>query len=484
MNRYKNIFLPALIILALLMSSCSSPSSNAEERSDGGLSFRDGELVIAQFTDLHWVSTSPAIADTEEIIRSVVTLEHPDLIVLTGDIVTDHPAEEGWQGIRKMMDALETPFVVTLGNHDPEVIEIDEIYNILEESPYFLNPFAERGTEDYFDGYLPVKSSTGGDTAARIYFFNTHNKPAVREHGEYDKIYWEQIEWYREASEELSVPALAFLHIPLNEYKMLKDDVRTYGHWNEGVSSGEINSGLFSSFLDKGDVMGVFAGHDHNNDYIGIYAGVALAFGRVSGVDAYGELPRGGRIIRLMEGTRQFESWITTPAGKEYVFYYPSGFNSEDEGLMPYSPAVSVAPTQQGVSFTYYEGDFKKVTDIAQGKEVKSGTKPNFSITESPSEDHFAYDFKAYIDIPERGIYRFYTYSDDGSVLYIDNQVVVDNDGGHSPRWREGVIALEKGMHELQLLYFEDYMGQKLEVGITGKNISQRLIPDEMLYIR
>ena len=36
--------------------------------------------------------------------------------------------------------------------------------------------------------------------------------------------------------------------------------------------------------------MGVFVGHDHDNDFIGIDKGIALGYGRVTGADAYGEM--------------------------------------------------------------------------------------------------------------------------------------------------------------------------------------------------
>ncbi len=49
---------------------------------------------------------------------------------------------------------------------------------------------------------------------------------------------------------------------------------------------------MFASFLDMRDVMGVFVGHDHDNDFIGIDKGIALGYGRVTGADAYGELTR------------------------------------------------------------------------------------------------------------------------------------------------------------------------------------------------
>ena len=67
--------------------------------------------------------------------------------------------------------------------------------------------------------------------------------------------------------------------------------------------------------------------------------------------------------------------------------------------------------------------------------------------------------------------------------LYIDGKLIVDNDGGHSGRRAEGKVALEAGYHELHLLYFEDYMGQELEVGYSGRNVLETVLPDTMLFV-
>ena len=53
-------------------------------------------------------------------------------------------------------------------------------------------------------------------------------------------------------------------------------------------------------------------------------------------------------------------------------------------------------------------------------------------------KDHFAYEFRKLINIPEKGVYRFYTYSDDGSKLFIDGKAIVDNDGSHNARIAKG----------------------------------------------
>ena len=65
---------------------------------------------------------------------------------------------------------------------------------------------------------------------------------------------------------------------------------------------------------------------------------------------------RGGRVIEMYEGERRFDSWVTTPHGKEFAFYYPSGITSIDEER-PYLPAVNVKPKKHGVNYTYYDRD-------------------------------------------------------------------------------------------------------------------------------
>lgn len=77
-------------------------------------------------------------------------------------------------------------------------------------------------------------------------------------------------------------------------------------------------------------------------------------------------------------------------------------------------------------------------------------------------EDHYGIIFEGYIDIPHTGVWEFATCTDDGSVLYIDEVKVVDNDGGHAAITAMGKVALKKGIHKYRFLYFEDYEGQEL----------------------
>ncbi len=69
--------------------------------------------------------------------------------------------------------------------------------------------------------------------------------------------------------------------------------------------------------------------------------------------------------------------------------------------------------------------------------------------------DWFAIDYQGTFWISEPGPYHFQLTSDDGSKLYIDDTLVINNDGIHVPRSEEGEIDLKKGSHRIRVSYFE-----------------------------
>ncbi|MCC8034429.1 MAG: chitobiase/beta-hexosaminidase C-terminal domain-containing protein [Rikenellaceae bacterium] len=81
--------------------------------------------------------------------------------------------------------------------------------------------------------------------------------------------------------------------------------------------------------------------------------------------------------------------------------------------------------------------------------------------------------YTGYIDIPEDGIYTFYLNTDDGSMLYIHGEPVVDNDGMHSILEKTGQAALWKGLHPIEVHYF-DPNGGSVELGIIDDDNKRR----------
>ena len=454
------------------------------------VAFREGKLKIVQLTDIHWDPQSKNCAQTAQTIEAVLALEKPDIAMLTGDVVTEKPGPEGWKAIIALLEKAQVPFTVMMGNHDAEVMPKQEIYDLLAQSPYFIGekgPETIHGCGNYV---VPVYGADHKTTKALLYCIDSNDYPESKDYGTYDWIHFDQIAWYRQTSARFTkengdnpLPALAFFHIALPEYDAIPNNGTMLGEKNEGSGASKINSGLFASFIEMGDVMGAFVGHDHDNDFIGTHYQIALAYGRVTGTDAYGDLERGMRVIELKENERSFDTWVRTPSKKGDIFYYPSGLTSLDEEQMSYLPATTTKARKPGVAYTYYEGIFKSTADVLKAKPVKEGTFRNFSIKEAAADDHFGYQFRSLINIPEKGVYKFHIYSDDGARLFIDDQEVIDNDGSHSAGEATGKVALEKGFHEICVIYFEDYMGQALEIGITGKNLPKQVLPDGMLFL-
>ncbi|WP_430810334.1 MULTISPECIES: PA14 domain-containing protein [unclassified Carboxylicivirga] len=453
------------------------------------LRFNDGgTFKIAQFTDLHWKSGSANCAKTIATIQHVLDLEQPDLVVLTGDVVVEVPAHKGWLEVADIFINAEVPWAVTLGNHDAEPdISRTQVFDLLEDLPFFMGIKGDvSGIGNYV---LPINASDGAKEAALLYFFDSNAYAEDEEISNYDWIQFDQIDWYRRASQRfankndgLPLPALTFFHIPLPEYKHIVGAATTVGDQLEGVAAPALNSGMFASMLQMQDVMGVFVGHDHDNNYIGLHKGIALAFGQVSGYDAYGELDRGGRIIVLKEGDFSFETWIRTGREKMHHYYYPAGMPAPDPKTV-FLPATKLDKVKPGIRYTYYEDKIQSTAELAGLKCLKSGYIPNISLNPAEVDDYFGFMYEGWLKIPQTGNYRFYLRSDDGSQLLIDDQLLIDNDGGHSARTRENEIALEAGFHKIKVLYFENYMGQTLEVGLTGIGIKRQALPDIFLFV-
>jgi len=86
----------------------------------------------------------------------------------------------------------------------------------------------------------------------------------------------------------------------------------------------------------------------------------------------------------------------------------------------------------------------------------------------SPTEDvaaDFVVEWRCYLHVEADGTYDFATFSDEGSWLWIDDKLVVDNGGVHPPRVATGQATLKKGLHKIRVRYFQVRGGRTLVVG-------------------
>lgn len=320
------------------------PASSASAKSEPEypeLRFCDGQFNILQFTDLHLSFRDAGMDKAEKtlnVMRALIEREKPNLAIVTGDIIVCDPDDlsggltEAWGRFADVFNEYKLPFAITFGNHDHERAEsAAKMLKMIQAHPFNCTRSDDESLPGAGNCVLPIKASDGSDEEKwRLWLFDSHSYPTKRDVGDYDWIKSEQIQWYRRtcteknAGRQAPLPAMAFFHIPLPEFWHVHASDKKIGIAKENVCSPELNSGLFTAFVEEGDVAAVFVGHDHVNDYIGVYKNIALAYGRQTGVDSYGDLPDGGRVISLNENNQSFRTCIVTP--EESLFDYSSSF--------------------------------------------------------------------------------------------------------------------------------------------------------------
>lgn len=300
----------------------------------------DKKFKIVQFTDVHFIYQNPKSDIALERINEVLDAEKPDLVMFTGDLIYGKPAEEGLRTVLEQVSKRKIPFGVVYGNHDNEQgLSREQLFEIIKTVPYNLTATTE-GISGVTNYILPVRSSDGKQDAAVLYCLDSHSYSSVPGVGGYDYIKFDQIDWYRKNSAAYTrrnggqpVPSLAFFHIALPEFNQAASDENAIlvGTRKERACAPQLNSGLFASMKEMGDILGIFVGHDHDDDYAVSWKGILLAYGRYTGGDTvYNNLPNGARVIELTEGERTFTSWIRLKDGEIVQrITYPSDFTKK-----------------------------------------------------------------------------------------------------------------------------------------------------------
>ncbi|HEX5101235.1 MAG TPA: PA14 domain-containing protein [Polyangiaceae bacterium] len=95
--------------------------------------------------------------------------------------------------------------------------------------------------------------------------------------------------------------------------------------------------------------------------------------------------------------------------------------------------------------------------------------------------DFFGIEYRGRFKVRAAGYYTFRLLSDDGALLYIDGEQVIDNDGLHRPRSKKMSLPLGQGEHELRLLYYQG-VGYELalQLFVKGYKTEERLFGPEI----
>ena len=255
---------------------------------------------ILQFTDLHFFGkTRDEDQRTLRDLNRLVELTKPDLLAVTGDLWHDNPDGQGFARMEfavKQIDGLGVPWAFCWGNHD-QLDDYQRGHDLLEQARNSVY----RGALTHGDYRLELASSREPKVPrADLLFMNSSNI------GLSD---W-QLAWFRATTLELKskrkqpLPALAFFHIPVFEYKSLFQPGQNMGLQLEKVCNEEESGGALPELKKPETLRACFCGHDHLNDYVVRAGNLDLVYGRATGHAGYGGelLKKGAKLIEINLG--------------------------------------------------------------------------------------------------------------------------------------------------------------------------------------
>jgi len=310
------------------------------------LKFRDGKFKIMQITDIQ--DKADVDAQTLRLIAAALDREKPDLAVLTGDQIqgfaramkTDEHVKKTIGQICAPFEERGVPFTLAFGNHDIQGVPARQQLAWYMESPMCVASdtpaLSSRGNHSL------VVEGEDGKPALNIYILNSHGGAGLG----YQPLAPDQIAWYRDTREELCaqmgdyVPSMLFQHIPVEAvYRLLTargrwkksairgfagfkgkyytldgSRVRPGGRYLEPPCVPNSDAGLFDAAREKGEMLGMFFGHDHKNSFSGPVEGIELGYCPGCGFAAYGDgVNRGVRVFEFDEGAiRAYKTRVLT----------------------------------------------------------------------------------------------------------------------------------------------------------------------------
>ncbi|AOW10291.1 family 20 glycosylhydrolase [Flavobacterium gilvum] len=154
-----------------------------------------------------------------------------------------------------------------------------------------------------------------------------------------------------------------------------------------------------------------------------------------------------------------FRSFRSDGSGSEV---YKAEFRKES-----YSKAYEGVFAGEGIIVKEYDSKSKKCADIKNSKLVKEYKSESMEMPKD-FKGYAGLIFEGYFEVKSDGVYTFELASNDGSMLYVDGAMVIDNDGPHGNKAKTGQKALAKGWHKMTAEYFDLDSGGNFSVKIKS----------------
>lgn len=176
---------------------------------------------------------------------------------------------------------------------------------------------------------------------------------------------------------------------------------------------------------------------------------------------------------------------VTNLGAGTYTFSAKARDNLQSTAIDAVTIVVNPPPlgTGAGLLGEYYDNiDFTslRLTRTDPAVSFDWGTGPPVPAI---GQDTFSVRWTGKIEPRLTGRYTFFTLSDDGVRLWVDNQLIIDNWGDHSPTENSGGIDLAAGArYDIRMDFYENGGGAVASLAWAAADLPRQIIPATQLY--
>lgn len=236
-------------------------------------------------------------------LKKLIKNVNPDLIVVGGDTVLTAWNDICTQQFCDFMEKFEIPWAPIFGNHDYEgradKAKLAEIYEASENCLFKSGPEGMNGMGNYI-----INLTRNNEVVYSLFMIDDGQFRVVDSQITDGGVGENQIAWYKWAVNGIretsgkNVPNMAFLHVAVPEYEQFEDNFEM-GMRGEDSCTAKVNDGFFEVFKANGGTH-MFAGHDHNNNFITQLDGVTMGYMTKSSYNCYFTFDAlGGTVLTL-----------------------------------------------------------------------------------------------------------------------------------------------------------------------------------------
>ncbi|MBU1471096.1 MAG: chitobiase/beta-hexosaminidase C-terminal domain-containing protein [candidate division Zixibacteria bacterium] len=145
-------------------------------------------------------------------------------------------------------------------------------------------------------------------------------------------------------------------------------------------------------------------------------------------------------------------------------------------------PSHVITDVAPGLNARYFEGSWSKVPEFDTIAALREFVADQVLLPPFARDEDFGMTFTGQINVPADGLYEFEISSDDGSLLWISDSLVVDNDGLHGGGFVGGAIALKAGYHPIRVYMFQAKGDRDLQMRLTCPQMQGQSVPADWLF--